>query len=116
MYIQLIVIGTHVAYCKHANIVAGVLANEEAVDLKSKLQTLPGMGGVLVYRYGLCHSYLWNIEWLQVGGDRPTLQLDTTNLKVGVSLLSDFQLIVLSVSFKVSFIFLLKCKFFQQVV
>lgn len=50
--------------------------------LQSLLETLPGMGGLKVSRSGLCHSYIWTIDWLQVGGDRPALIVNDTGVKV----------------------------------
>ena len=61
---------------------AEIPANVTAETLQSLLETLPNMGGMEVTRTGLCHSFLWEADWLQVGGDRPPLTLDTSNLQV----------------------------------
>ncbi|XP_067951959.1 fibrocystin-L-like, partial [Watersipora subatra] len=50
-------------------------------NLQALLETFPGTGGLSVTRSGLCHSYEWTVEWLQVGGDRPSLILDTSNIQ-----------------------------------
>ena len=60
----------------------GVAADVEASQLQSWLEPLDGMGGVEITREGLCHSFEWEIKWLQSGGDRPDLILDTTNVEV----------------------------------
>ena len=60
----------------------GIAADVTDSALQSLLQTLPGMGGMSVSRTGLCHSYVWTADWLQVGGDRPPITLNTRNIQV----------------------------------
>jgi len=40
------------------------------------------MGAVAVSRTGICHNYKWTIDWLQTGGDRPPITLNTIRVKV----------------------------------
>ena len=70
----------HVYFC-----ITGIAADVTDSALQSLLQTLPGMGGMSVSRTGLCHSYVWTADWLQVGGDRPPITLDTRNIQVYTS-------------------------------
>ena len=65
--------------------ITGIAADVTDSALQSLLQTLPGMGGMSVSRSGLCHSYVWTADWLQVGGDRPPITLDTRNIQVYTS-------------------------------
>ena len=70
----------HVYFC-----ITGIAADVTDSALQSLLQTLPGMGGMSVSRSGLCHSYVWTADWLQVGGDRPPITLNTRNIQVYTS-------------------------------
>lgn len=60
----------------------GIPAAVTEEKLQSLLETVPGMGALKVSRSGLCHSYVWNIDWLQVGGDRAALLVNDSNVKV----------------------------------
>lgn len=64
---------------------SGIESGVTAEKLRSLLETLPGMGAVSVTRVGLCHSYVWTIDWLQVGGDRPDIIINDTNVQVNSS-------------------------------
>ncbi|XP_067947416.1 fibrocystin-L-like [Watersipora subatra] len=61
--------------------VRGIPADVTQENLQAFLETLPGIGGLSVTRSGLCHSYEWTVDWLQVGGDRPSLILDNSNIQ-----------------------------------
>lgn len=63
-------------------VAVGIPSGVMADKLKSLLETLPGMGAVSVSRSGRCHSYVWEVNWLQVGGDRPDLTINDENVQV----------------------------------
>ena len=52
----------------------GIPVNISTSNLKLGLETLPGMGVVDVTpKDDACSNKEWLIEWITVGGDRPTL-------------------------------------------